>query len=147
MFRDLDVAVCGGGWSLIFSVRSWAGPAVAPGGRGSTGPRVSFVLAGTVRAGQPGARVCRRLIAVVIWVAQGQVMGEAQPPAAAAGDDPPGGGEQAQPQAFGFPGPGGAVQGEHRHPGGQFTGHGDELAPDLVLGEAVQGKGCAARCL
>jgi hypothetical protein len=30
------------------------------------------------------------------------------------------------------------VQGEHLHPGEQFTGQGDDLAPDLVLGESVQ---------
>jgi hypothetical protein len=27
---------------------------------------------------------------------------------------------------------------EHRHPGQEFAGHGHQLAPDLVLGEAVQ---------
>jgi hypothetical protein len=50
----------------------------------------------------------------------------------------PGSGEQPQPEPFGFPGAGGAVQGEHRHPGGQLARHGHQLAPDLVLGEAVQ---------
>ncbi len=80
------------------------------------------------------------MIAAVIWVAQGQRGGEAQPQPPAAADDAPGGGEQAQPQAFGFPAAGGAVQGEHLHPGQQFAGQGDDLAPDLVLGEAVQGQ-------
>jgi hypothetical protein len=38
------------------------------------------------------------------------------------------------------PGAGGAFQGEYRHPGGQFAGHGHQLAPDLVLVKAVQGE-------
>jgi hypothetical protein len=64
--------------------------------------------------------------------------GQAQPPASAASDDAPGGGERAQPQSFGFPGAGGRLEGEHLHPGGEFAGHRDQFAPDLVLGEAVQ---------
>jgi|HubBroStandDraft_5_1064220.scaffolds.fasta_scaffold290233_1 hypothetical protein len=44
------------------------------------------------------------------------------------------GGEQAQPEPFGFPGAGWAVEGEHLHPGEQFGGHGDELVPDLAAG-------------
>jgi hypothetical protein len=39
---------------------------------------------------------------------------------------------------LGSQGPGGAVEGEHLHPGGEFAGHGDQLAPDLVLRVAVQ---------
>jgi hypothetical protein len=49
-----------------------------------------------------------------------------------------GGGEQAQPQPFGFPGAGRAVQSEHLHPGGQLAGHGHQLAPQLVGREALQ---------
>ena len=32
------------------------------------------------------------------------------------------------------------VQGEHLRPGEQLAGEGDDLGPDLVLGEAVQGE-------
>jgi len=34
---------------------------------------VPFWSQGRVAAGQPGAKVCSRVIAAVIWVAQGQV--------------------------------------------------------------------------
>jgi len=75
--------------------------------------------------------------------------GDAQPQPAPAAGDAPGRGDQAQPQPLGFPGAaaaawvprrGRAVEGEHLRPGGQFGGHCDELAPDLVLSEAVQGQ-------
>src|ERR1700733_3741545 len=82
-------------------------PAVAPGGRGSTGPRVSF----------PDGRGSSS------WSARCQVLqsgdrggdldgpgpsdGEAQPQAAPAADDVSGDGEQPQPQSSGFPGAGG----------------------------------------
>jgi len=55
--------------------------------------------------------------------------------------EPPGRGdsEQPQPQAFGFPAASGVVgQGEHLHPGGDLYGEGDDGAPNLVRGEAVQ---------
>jgi hypothetical protein len=48
-------------------------PAVTPGERGSTGPQVSFLVAGMVLSGQPEGRACRWVIAAVSWVAQGQV--------------------------------------------------------------------------
>jgi hypothetical protein len=41
---------------------------------------------------------------------------------------------------LGFPGAGGAVEGEQQHPGGQLAGHRGRFAPDLVLVEAVQGQ-------
>jgi hypothetical protein len=68
-----------GGWLEVtarghFSVAGQpGGPAVAPGGRGSTGPRVSFLVAGMVPAGQPGARACSRVIAAVISAVQSQL--------------------------------------------------------------------------
>ena len=34
---------------------------------------LSFLVVGAVWAGQPGAYSCRRVIAAVIWLAQGQV--------------------------------------------------------------------------
>jgi hypothetical protein len=37
-------------------------------------------------------------------------------------------------------GPDGPGQGEELGPGQQFAGHGDDLAPDLVLGEAFRGR-------
>ena len=78
------------------------------------------------------------MIAAVIWRAQGQRGGQAQPQAAAAADEAPGDGEEPQPQPFGFPAAGGAGEGEHLHPGQQLAGQRDDLAPDLVLGVAVQ---------
>ena len=52
-----------------------------------------------------------------------------------------GDGEQAQPEPFGFIAAGrAALQSEHLHPGRQVAGQGDDLASDLVLGEAVQGQ-------
>ena len=53
--------------------------------------------------------------------------------------EPPGDGEQPEPEPFGFP-PAGLVpgEGEQLHPGGELAGQGDDGAPDLVLGEAVQ---------
>ena len=78
--------------------------------------------------------------------AQGQRCGEPQPQAAAAADEAPGDGEQAQPEPFRFPAAGGPGQGEHLHPGQQFAGQGDDLAPELVLGVARAAAGCAGRC-
>src|SRR5690606_10856353 len=44
-------------------------------------------------------------------------------------------------QTFGFvAASSGAVEGERLHPGEEFAGQGDEFAPDLVLGEMVQGQ-------
>ena len=68
----------------------------------------------------------------------GPSLSEAEPQAAAAADQAPGGGEQAQPEPFGFPAAGGPGQGEHLGPGQQFAGQGHDLAPDLVLGEALE---------
>ena len=112
------------------------GPAVSPGERGSAGPLVPFLVAGSVprwsagrvglQAGDRGGELGR----------PGPGGGEAQPQAAAAADDTADGGEQAQ--ALVFPGAGGSVGGEHLQPGGQLAGHDGQLAPQLVLREAVQ---------
>jgi hypothetical protein len=72
-------------------------------------------------------------------VGPGPALGEAQAQAAAAAHDPAGGGEQAQAEPFGFPAAGGPGQGEQLRPGQQFAGQGDDLAPELVLGEALEG--------
>src|SRR5262249_7952458 len=81
--------------------------------------------AGDRGGGQPGPRPGR---------------GQAQPQAAAAAGKAPGGGGQAPPQPLGVPAAGGPGQGEHLRPGQQFAGQCDDLAPDLVLVIAVQGK-------
>jgi hypothetical protein len=52
-----------------------------------------------------------------------------------------------QPQALGFPSAGGAGEGEELGPGDEVAGQGDELAPDLVLREAVQGQAAQAGVL
>ena len=115
-------------------------PAVAPGGRGSTGPGVVLPdrrdSSGWLAGGEglhAGDR-CGEL------AGPGPGRGEAQPCPAAAAHQPPGGGEQPQAQALGFPGAGGTLQCQHRRPGQQFTGHGHQFAPQLVLGEAYQAK-------
>jgi hypothetical protein len=91
-------------------------PAVAPVVRGSTGPGLFFLVVGRLGAGQPGARACRRVIAVVSWVAQGQVAARrsrrrrpprASRPAAENSRSRSRWGSQA----------GGPVEGEHLHPG------------------------------
>ena len=68
----------------------------------------------------------------------GPSLGEAEPQAASAAHEPPGGGEQAQAEPFRFPAAGGPGQGEQLRPGQEVAGQGDDLAPDLVLGEALQ---------
>ena len=69
---------------------------------------------------------------------QGHRTGEAEAEPAAAADDPPGDREEPQPQLSGFPAAGLAAQREHRRPGQQLAGQGDNLAPDLVLVVSVQ---------
>jgi hypothetical protein len=73
---------------------------------------------------------------VCAWPAGGQ----AQPQPAAAAHQPPGDGGQPQSQPLGFPPAGGPSQGEHLHPGEQLAGQRGDLAPDLVLGEPVEGE-------
>ena len=81
------------------------------------------------------------------FASPGPAGGEAEPQPAAAGDDAPGSGEDPQPEPPGFPAAAGPGQGEHLGPGEQFAGQRHDLAPDLVLGVAVQGQVCAVRCL
>ena len=78
------------------------------------------------------------MTAAVISAAQGQRSARREPQAAAAAGEAAGDGEQAQPEPFGFPAAGGPGQGEHLRPGQQLAGQGDDLAPQLVLGEALQ---------
>ena len=130
------------GWRVILLGRVVPGcPAVAPGGRGSTAPGVSpfFVaVAGSgwsagwegLQAGDRGGELA----------GPGPSFGEPEPQAAAAAHEASCDGEQAQAQPFGFPAAGGPGQGEHLGPGQQLAGQGDDLAPDLVLGEALEGK-------
>ena len=73
--------------------------------------------------------------------------GEVQDGAAGTDGEPAGGREQPQPESFRFPAPslvggrvgrvGAAVQ---LQPSGEVGGEGDDLAPDLVGGEPVQGQ-------
>ena len=115
-------------------------PAVASGGRGSTGPGVllpwswrrSGWSAGRdgLKAGDGGGDVG----------GPGPVFGEAQAEPATAPGEPSGDGEQAQAEPFRFPAAGGPGQGEQLRPGQQFAGQGHDLAPDLVLGEALEGE-------
>jgi hypothetical protein len=114
------------------------GPAVAPGVRGSTGPWVPFLVAGMGWAGQPGARSWRRVIARVM--AQGQVRARRS-----RSRRPPRTRRSAAVKVGSR-----SFLGSHRragpgrpsvlHPGEQLAGQSDDLAPDLVLGVAVQGK-------
>ena len=68
----------------------------------------------------------------------GPAFSEAEPQPAAAADDPSGDGEIRSRIRLGSPPAGGAVKGEHLHPGQQLAGQCDDLAPDLVLLKAVQ---------
>jgi hypothetical protein len=105
-----------------------SGPAIAPGGRGSTGP------CGLSRRGERAGWSAGCLVAP-----PGKPGGDdrgpwppgGEPESAAALDDPAGGGEQPQPQPPGFPAPGGADQREQLGPGDQVAGQGDDLASRL----------------
>lgn len=67
----------------------------------------------------------------------GEVGQDAWPGAGQGGRD----GERAQPGSFGYPAAGVvAGKGEGLHPGGQVSLEGDDGAPDLILGEGVQGQ-------
>jgi hypothetical protein len=70
----------------------------------------------------------------------GPLFGKPQPQAATAGGEAAGDGEEPKAQALGFPAAGVCGQGEHLGPGEQFAGQGDDLAPELVLGEALSGR-------
>ena len=71
----------------------------------------------------------------------GVVAGVAEPLLASAAGEGCGDGVESVAEPFGFPAAGvGVGEGEELHPGGQLGGEGDDGAPDLVLGEAVQGQ-------
>jgi hypothetical protein len=73
--------------------------------------------------------------------AQGQRPARRRPQAAAAAHEPAGDGEdgeEAQPEPLRFRAAGGPGQGEQLGPGQEVAGQGDDLAPDLVLGEALE---------
>jgi hypothetical protein len=63
---------------------------------------------------------------------------DAEPDPAAAPGPPPRGRREPGPQFLRLPPAGGAVEGEQLGPGEQVGGQGDELAPQLVLGEAAE---------
>ena len=70
----------------------------------------------------------------------GPSAGDLEAEATSAADKAPGWAEEAEAEPFGFPAAGGAREGEHLRPREQFAGQGDDLGPDLVLAETVQGK-------
>jgi hypothetical protein len=76
----------------------------------------------------------------------GPSLGEAESQAAAAAGQASGDGEDAQAQAFRFPVAGDAGEGEELGPGQELAGEGGDLAPQLVLVEAVQREVPSARC-
>jgi len=122
-----------------FRVLAVAGcPAVASAGEGSTGPgccpscRSGCSGWSAGRDGlQPGNRGGDPR-------GPGPVLRETQAQAAAPADDPARDGEQAQPEPFRLPAAGVPGQGEHLGPGQDLAGQGHDLAPQLVLGEALQ---------
>jgi hypothetical protein len=59
---------------------------------------------------------------------------------AAASGEPAGDSEQAQAEPFRFPAAGGPGQGEQLSPGQQLAGQSGDVAPQLVLGEALEGQ-------
>lgn len=66
------------------------------------------------------------------------MFGEPEPQAATAADEPARDGQEAQAEPFRFPAAGVPGQGEELGPGQQLAGQGDDLAPQLVLGEALE---------
>ena len=75
-------------------------------------------------------------------VVPGPVAWESESSSAAGVDDPAGDGEEPEPEAFGFPSAGGLGRrpGQGLGPGQEVGGERDDLQPDLVLGEAVEGQ-------
>jgi hypothetical protein len=68
----------------------------------------------------------------------GPAPGEAEPQSSAAADEASRDGEGPQPEPFRLPPSCLPREGEHLHPGQELAGQGDDLAPDLVLGEALE---------
>ena len=68
----------------------------------------------------------------------GPAFSEPQPQAAATAHEASRDGEDAQAEAFRFPSAGRAGERDHLHPGQQLAGQGHDLAPDLVLREALE---------
>jgi hypothetical protein len=66
---------------------------------------------------------------------------QSQPQAAAAAGKASRGGEEPQAQPFRFSAAGLPGESEHLGPGQESAGEGDDLAPELVLGEAIEGAG------
>ena len=126
--------------------RAWR-PGCRAGWAGFHGPAgCPFWSQGLVAAGQPGARACSRVIAVVIWLAQGQRGGEAEPQAAAAADEAPGGGEDPQPQPLGFPAAGGAGAGRASASRRAVRRPARRSRTRSGSGRSRAGAGCAGRC-
>ena len=98
----------------------------------------SFLVVVAVPAGQPDGRACRRATAAVISAAQGQRSARRSRRRRPQRGQAAGDGEQAQAEPLGLPAAGVAGQGEHLGPGQQLAGQRDDLAPDLVLGDALQ---------
>ena len=72
-------------------------------------------------------------------VSPGPSFGEPQPQAASAAHEPPSSdAEKPQAQAFRFPAAGLAAERDHLGPGEQLAGQGDDLAPELILGVALE---------
>jgi hypothetical protein len=72
--------------------------------------------------------------------APGPVPGDPQAQPTVAAGQAAGDGEQAQPEPFRFPAADGVGQGDHLGPGQPLAGQRDDLAPQLVLGEAFSGR-------
>jgi hypothetical protein len=112
-------------------------PAVAPGGRGSTGPGVLLPGRGGCSGWSAGREGLQAGGCDGDVPGPGPASGEAEPQAPAAAREAAGDGEDAQAEAFGFPAAGLAGQGEHLGPGEQLAGQRGDLAPGLVLREAL----------
>src|SRR4051812_19043379 len=66
---------------------------------------------------------------------------QSEPLSASAADDASGDGQEPEAEAFGFPAPCGlVVPGERLGPDQQISCEGDDLQPDLILSEAVEGQ-------
>lgn len=125
----------------FFSGRSARWPGCRAGRSGFHGPVAVLPWSQEwFSADQPDARAAVGRSRLWIWLAHGQPTARRSLGAPAAPDEAPATCEDAQPQALRFPAAGTAVQGEHLRPGQQRAGQRDALAPDLVLGESLQGE-------
>src|ERR1700722_5011642 len=122
-----------GFWSRILGPGCDGGPAVGPGGRGSTGPGVPFFLAGTGFSWSEWVRYCLdALPGGGDLVGPGPGRGDLEGPAASAADEAGGCVQEAVAQRLRLCFRQVAVQGQQLQPGQQDAGGHGGVEPGLV---------------